>query len=184
LESSYNNLPVELKEGDEVGDISLLNEQGKRNLWNKVLSGMKKVHPVKIYPYLKEGQFLRADNEEFVIGFPKIYTYHRSRLEDVSVKQEIEEIMEKVLGLKIGLSLIAISDSYSDIQTPYHPQKTTTPKQILSTSEIPQTQEPSTKNFIIEHQQKKLLKNKVLQNEQVIKILESFNGKIVDVRQG
>ncbi|MFH0888955.1 MAG: DNA polymerase III subunit gamma/tau [Planctomycetota bacterium] len=205
-----------------AGDFSLLTENDKRSLWTKILNEIKNTQPVKIYPYIKEGQFIRADREEIVIGFPKIYNYHRLRLEDISLKQVIENIIEKTSGLKISLSFIAISgeddpsrgehqwsntvkDGNSitnepEIKKIARPnglvgqaplQKPITEKEkqpdLLSNSK-PVTGSELTKtiqsnNLITDYEKKKQIKEKMLQDERVGKILQVFEGKIVDVRE-
>ncbi|MFH1230804.1 MAG: DNA polymerase III subunit gamma/tau [Planctomycetota bacterium] len=214
---SQNNEPVAGEDSSSTvtGDFSLLTENDKRSLWTKILNEIKNTQPVKIYPYIKEGQFVRADREEIVIGFPKIYNYHRFRLEDVLLKQEIENIIEKASGLKIGLSFIAISgeDDGNSItnepgikiarlddssperlgragvgQAPVQKPITDKGKQpdLLSNAkpapDSGPTKSSQSSNLITDYEKKKQLKEKMLQDERVGKILQVFEGKIVDVK--
>jgi DNA polymerase-3 subunit gamma/tau len=182
--------------------FSLLNEHDKRNLWTKILNEIKIAHPVKIYPYLKEGQFIRVDREEILIGFPKIYNYHRSHLEDISVRQEIELIIERVCGLKIGFSLIVASDENNSTNIINEPTaKKSAPVQnsivnmnterqpdLLPDSSnsagVESSKNTQASNLITDYEKKKRLKEKMLQDERVGKILQVFEGKIVDVKEG
>jgi len=227
---SQNNETVsEDSSSDATGDFSLLTENDKRSLWTKILNEIKNVQPIKIYPYIKEGQFIRADREEIVVGFPKIYNYHRLRLEDISLKQEIEDIIEKTSGLKIGLSFIAISGEdngnsitnepgiKTSLNLPDHQaggsvgqaplQKPITDKEkqpdLLSNVKSAPASEPEgtavgkvkgesyseptkstqSSNLVTDYEKKKQLKEKMLEDGRVGKILEVFEGKIVDVKE-
>lgn len=231
---SQNNESVseEDSSSNTTGDFSLLTENDKRSIWTKILNEIKNIQPIKIYPYIKEGQFIRADREEIVIGFPRIYNYHRVHLEDISLKQEIENIIEKTSGLKIGLSFIAISGEddplrgEQQLSSPVRDGNSITDEpeikkiarlsrpeltgflsgngavgqaslqrpimdkgmqpDLLSNSKPAPGSEPTkntqSSNLITDYEKKKQIKEKMLQDERVGKILQVFEGKIVDVR--
>ena len=198
-------------------DLTLLDEQGKRGLWNQILAQIKVLYPVKIYPYIKEGQFISADNEEIVIGFPRIYNFHRSRLEDVTIKEEVERIIEKVSGMKINVAFVTIGGlanagwesgamalrRQKDIVGPLNGSNGEIIRESLAPirdsvgitiKTVPASSNPvaektvATSNNIkssnyLAGDDKRRLKEKVLQDERVNKILTVFEGKIVDVKK-
>lgn len=191
-------------------DLTLLDDQGKKGLWNQILTQIKIIHPVKIYPYIKEGQFISADNEEIVIGFPKIYNFHRSRLEDVVIKEEVERVVEKVSGLKISVALVTIGGNGVDGEIIREQQVQITPASLNPAVEktvMPQadpakggTAPPNSikssnglvgSNTILPFPSRisgagddeRRLREKVLQDERLRKILEVFEGKLVRVKK-
>ena len=184
-------------------DLALLDDQGKKGLWNMVLGQIRILHPVKIYPYIKEGQFISADNEEIVIGFPKIYNFHRSRLEDVVIKEEVERIVEKVSGLKISVAFVTIGGNGADGEIIREPQVQITsaslnpvaekaaclpvaPKRhgdlmaLIGTAATPDSSKSS--NCLTGDDERRL-REKVMQDERLRKILEVFEGKLVKVKK-
>ena len=172
-------------------DLTLLDDQGKKGIWNQILAQIKVLHPVKIYPYIKEGQFISADNEEIVIGFPKIYNFHRSRLEDVVAKEEVERIVEKVSGLKISVAFVTIGGNGADGEIIREQQVPITPASLNPVAEkaaclpggtaaMPNSVKSST---CLAGDDERRLREKVLQDERLRKILEVFEGKLVRVKK-
>ncbi|MEW6026395.1 MAG: hypothetical protein AB1599_03750 [Planctomycetota bacterium] len=173
-------------------DLTLLDEPGRKGLWTQILAMIKTLHPVKIYPYIKEGQFISIDNEEVVIGFPRIYNFHRSRLEDVGVMEELERIVEKTCGLKINVALVTINGNGTDTEISREPvtaakggsEETergvakSAPKAAPVSSD---TGAPGNLKYPADDERQ--LREKVLQDERVRKILETFEGKLVKVRE-
>jgi len=175
-------------------DITLLDEEGKKGLWSQILAQIRVLHPVKIYPYIKEGHFISVDNGEIVIGFPKIYNFHRSRLEDVNVKEEVERIVEKVSGLKINVAFMTVGGNGSNgeiIREPLTPisDSVGTTAKTVPTSSNPAVKKPigASNNFkstnCLAGDEERRLREKVLQDERVKKILEVFEGKLVKVKK-
>jgi len=173
-------------------DLALLDDQGKKGLWNMVLGQIRILHPVKIYPYIKEGQFISADNEEIVIGFPKIYNFHRSRLEDVVIKEEVERIVEKVSGLKISVAFVTIGGNGADGEIIREPQVQITSVSLNQVAEKTAATPDSIKSSNClagddEHRSdrdsERRLREKVMQDERLRKILEVFEGKLVKVKK-
>ncbi|MBI5778713.1 MAG: hypothetical protein HZA49_04595 [Planctomycetes bacterium] len=178
----------------EGNDASLLDEQGKRGLWNQILAQIRILHPVKVYPYIKEGQFISVDNEEIVIGFPKIYNFHRSRLEDVNVKEEVERIAAKVSGLKISVVLVTVGGNGSDGEISREPlipigesAEITAKTASVSSNQADKktggiSANPKSTSCLAGDDERRL-REKVLQDERVRKILEVFEGKLVKVKK-
>jgi hypothetical protein len=165
-------------------DLTLLDDQGKKGLWSRVLGQIRVLQPVKIYPYIKEGQFISADNEEIVIGFPKIYNFHRSRLEDVVIKEEVERIVEKVSGLKISVAFVTIGGNGVDREIIRSQQMPITPDSLTPVMEKTVATPDSIKaSNCLAGDDEKRLREKVMQDERLRKILEVFDGKLVRVKK-
>jgi len=165
-------------------DLSLLDDQGKKGFWNMVLGQIKILHPVKIYPYIKEGQFISADNEEIVIGFPKIYNFHRSRLEDVTIKEEVERIVENVGSCKISVAFVTIGGNGVDGEIIREPQVQFIPE----TPDQLSVKTDATSNVVnptgcLAGDDERRLREKVMQDERLRKVLEVFEGKLVRVKK-
>ena len=165
-------------------DLTLLDEQGKRGLWNQILAQIKVLHPVKIYPYIKEGQFINADSEEIVIGFPKIYNFHRSRLEDVVIKEEVERIIEKVSRLKINVAFVTINGNGAEeeiVREPVAETASVSTNPVAEKTAAAPNSNKSSNCFAGDDERR--LREKVMQDERLRKILEVFEGKLVRVKK-
>ena len=157
-----------------------------------MLGQIRVLQPVKIYPYIKEGQFVSADNEEIVIGFPRIYNFHRSRLEDVAIKEEVERIIERVIGLKVSVAFVTIVGNGTDgeiirdqLVPPLNASLNPITEKTATTSDSIKSSNYSSGDdeFSSDRDSEKRLREKVLQDERLRKILEVFEGKLVRVKK-
>ncbi|MBI4712665.1 MAG: DNA polymerase III subunit gamma/tau [Planctomycetes bacterium] len=141
------------------GDISLMNDDDKTKLWSRILLEVKNVSPYKIYPFLKEGKFIRADQHEISIGFTKQYNFHRTRMEEIQNKKIVEECIEKVTGQKIPLSLTVIASPGQD-DAGFN----------------------GANGFANTADAVDPMKKEVMKDELVRKIVEAFDGRIIEVK--
>jgi hypothetical protein len=165
----------------DMGDLESLDESGKKVFWSRILNQVRIIHPVKIYAYLKEGRLVSIDNEELVIGFPKIYNFHRSRLEDISIKDEIARIIGKVIGFRVNIVFVAISgDSQNEISRELPSDYALLPENFLGEISL-----SNDGRAIEEHggEHKRPMKERVMGNERARKILEVFEGRLVDTKK-
>ena len=102
-----------MKTGEQLQNMELLTEQDKKSLWFQVVTEVKKISPAKVYPFLKEGQFVGMNQHEVVVGFLKLHNFHRNRLEEIENKKMVEDCIEKVMGNRLPLSLTAIDGNAS-----------------------------------------------------------------------
>lgn len=164
----------------DIGGVELLDESGKKALWSEILAQIQNLHPVKIYPYIKEGRFISIDNEELIIGFPKIFNYHRNRLEDVGLKAELSRIVTDASGLKVSIAFVTISEDQPGNMTRDFPDNSVFPSVDFSGDKDQSHQADSVGN---NNGGKSAIRDKVMMDDRVKKMLEVFEGRLLDARK-
>jgi hypothetical protein len=93
--------------------MDLLADKDKQSLWTQVVAEVKKASPAKVYPFLKEGQFIEMNQHEVVLGFQKSHNFHRGKLEEIANRKLVEECIEQVTGARLPLSLTVVNNNNS-----------------------------------------------------------------------
>lgn len=137
-------------------------------LWGKIMEEIKRAN-FKVHAYLKEAHFVRADNQEIVVGFPPQCNFHRRMFDDVKYKKVVEEYILKVTGLNLSINMIISEDSRPSKDSP-------------ADLDVPGTD--SDTKFIVrdkkpQHTDDKNILNYLMDNPIIRKVQEEFDGRII-----
>lgn len=78
--------------------------------WSQVLERVKK-RKVSLEALLREARVVEiSDDGRLVLGFPKNFTFHKERIEELPNRQLIEEEIKKIFNVHLPLKLIIIEE--------------------------------------------------------------------------
>lgn len=105
-----------VKEEPEVYQAPLSLEEFQGH-WSGIYEMVKQVSP-QAFACFRESRLVSVNNQEMVIGFPRQCNFHRTMLEDVKYKGIVEDIIKKITGRDLGLSLIMLDQDKSSAGMP------------------------------------------------------------------
>jgi len=146
-------------------------------LWPNLVEQVK-AKSIKAYALLREGHFVSADNTEVTVGFLPSHNFHRRLLEESQNKRIVEDVITEMLGRKLNLTLSVLPDE----ATPTDLESTNQPSPEKDKT-IKPTVMPSENTNISSFQAKEELRREVLKNPTIQKVLETFEGRIVNVEE-
>ncbi len=167
-----------INDKEELNDLTSLQlTEEIKPLWPNLVEKVK-TKSIKAYALLCEGHFVSADNTEVTVGFLPAHNFHRRLLEESKNKRIVEDVIAEVLGRKLNLTLSVLPDE-------------TTPTDLESTGKpspekdktIKPTVMPSGNTNISSFQPKEELRREILKNPTIQKVLETFEGRIVNVEE-
>ncbi|MEK7449435.1 MAG: hypothetical protein AAB019_08125, partial [Planctomycetota bacterium] len=166
--------------GSEVIGSGSMDEIKK--LWPAVLARLKD-QSQKVYALVREGRFMKADEEELVVGFSKKHSFHRNLLQDLKYRQVIEECIEKVSGRKLSFATTEIPDEpegtvFSELAVE---SIASGPPEADKQLNINNSREQVNQQVNPALKRDKL--NETLKDSAVKKILSEFGGLIVNIEE-
>ncbi len=81
-----------------------------RDHWNDILQTLKKEKKAPLEALLKEGEILRVENHQLILGFEKGFGFHREALDKKEKKAQIIEVIQRISGETVDLKLIMKGD--------------------------------------------------------------------------
>jgi DNA polymerase-3 subunit gamma/tau len=130
-------------------------------LWSKIMLEISNTNK-KIHAYLKESQFVSADNNEIMIGFPPQASFHRKMIDDEKNRKLIEDEIYKITGRNLSI-VTKILNAQNKVKRDNPGNDTTdTSNQNNATS----------KDDVI---------NSLLSNPIIKRVQEEFDGRIIKV---
>lgn len=81
-----------------------------RDHWNDILQTLKKEKKAQLEALLKEGEILRVENQQLILGFEKGFGFHREALDKKEKKVQIIEVIQRISGETVDLKLIMKGD--------------------------------------------------------------------------
>lgn len=181
-----HSLPVEptiptsvaTNDKEELNDsTSLQLTEETKPLWPKLVEKVK-AKSIKAYALLREGHFVSADNTEVTVGFLPAHNFHRRLLEEPQNKRIVEDVISEMLGRKLSLTLSVLPDE----ATPTDLESTGKPSPEKDKT-IKPTAMPSENTNTSSFQAKEELRREILKNPTIQKVIETFEGRIVNVEE-
>ena len=125
-----------------------------RAAWSKLLRAIKEKHPPALHAFLKEASPVSISDDSLTINFGPRFNWHREQVEEPENKEAIEAELSELMGDPMNLKISA-TDSSRGVED--------------SKQEVPMSQRE--------------MRRDAGQDESVRLVLDTFNGRIVEVKQ-
>jgi DNA polymerase-3 subunit gamma/tau len=166
--NKINEVPNAPLNDEPKQDVHAVNSDEISGLWGNVMEEIKKAN-LKVHAYLKVSRFVKADNQEIVIGFPPQCSFHRQMFDKLENKKVVGEYFNKVTGLNLPVTMIMLKeDEIKHSKEPGFPEAPPDDEAVLNDGEKTSSSESN-----------QTLANDLLNNPIIRKIQKEFSARVI-----